>query len=465
MVKVLNQYIPTRLFLLVVSENALIVLGVWLAVSLNIGSFRLDLLSYPVLLGKALLVMAICQVCFYFNDLYDLKAIRSHLQVFVRLLNTLGMASLILALLYLLVPPARLGSGIAEISVIAIALIILLWRVMVEWFHRVHGAKERILVIGSGPMAQAVVRHMRSRPDLPMEITGLVGGNGSMSSETTSLGFPYLGGLDTISQICQRTEPDRIVIALEDRRAHLPVESLLKLRLRGVRIEDASGLCQKLAGRVPLDAMRPSDVIFSEVFYKPPRTAALRRLIGAGGALLALLLFGPLMAVIAVAIKLDSPGTVLYRQPRVGLDGRVFEMLKFRSMRADAESTTGPTWADPNDPRITRVGRVLRRLRLDELPQLINVLRGDMFFIGPRPERPYFVDRLRHEIPFYDVRHVVTPGLTGWAQVSCGYGSSVAETREKLEFDLFYLKNRSVSLDLVILFRTFKIALFGRGAR
>ena len=464
MVKVLSQYVPGRLFVLLVTENILIILGVWVALSLDTGRFQLALLSYPALLTKALLITVICQLCFYLNDLYDLKSIGSPLEMALRLLKTLGMASLLLAFLYLVIPQARLGSGIVEISVVAIALIILLWRVLVEWFHGAYGARERILIVGSGANAQALAREVRGRQDLRIEMVGLVSDNGG-SPEGAFCGAPCLGGLETFNAIVRQTRPRRVVVAMEERRDHLPMDALLNLRLRGVPVEYANTFYEKLAGRIPIESIHPSDLVFSDIFYGPHRPLTYRRILGAAGSLLGMVLFGPLMALIAVAIKLESPGPALYRQDRVGLDGHVFEILKFRSMRADAESETGPVWAERSDARTTRVGGLLRKLRLDELPQLVNILRGEMNFIGPRPERPCFVEMLHPQIPFYDVRHVIRPGVTGWAQVSYEYSSCLEEAKEKFEYDLFYLKNMSLSLDLLILFQTFKIAILGRGAR
>jgi exopolysaccharide biosynthesis polyprenyl glycosylphosphotransferase len=239
---------------------------------------------------------------------------------------------------------------------------------------------------------------------------------------------------------------------------------LLRHRIRGLKVEEATTLYEKLAGKVLFDSIHPSSLIFSSGFGKSNLLKRLyQRVSGSVGAGLALLLCGPVMLVTALLIKLDSPGPVLYKQTRVGKNGNNFEIIKFRSMRTDAETHSGPQWAMACDPRITRVGAVIRKLRIDELPQLVNILRGQMSFVGPRPERPYFVNILREEIPYYDLRHSVRPGITGWAQVSCDYGSSIEDSKEKLRFDLFYVKNVSITLDCVILFQTVKIILLGRG--
>jgi sugar transferase (PEP-CTERM system associated) len=464
MVKVLNQYFPGRVILLIFAENALIVLGVWVAVSLYLGLFSFALFYDPAIWSRALLISLIYQVCFYFNDLYDLKSLTSRLEIALRLLRTFGIASLVLAFLYLFVPETRLGSGVVEVSAIAIILAVLLWRVLVEWFNRVYAPGDRILIVGTGPHAQSLASQVAKRPDLHMQVMGLVSEDG-LGAKTSSSSLACLGSLDGLDQIAAEVKPDRIVIAVEERRKQLPMDVLLRLRLRGTSVEHASALYEKLTGRIPIDSIQPSAVVFSEVFRSSVRAIRYRRAISAAGSLLGLVLLSPLMALIAIGIKLDSRGPVFYRQERVGLDGGTFEMLKFRSMRIDAESATGPVWAQKQDSRVTRAGRVLRKLRLDELPQLVNVFRGELNFIGPRPERPHFVKMLEQQIPFYDVRHVIRPGVTGWAQVSCPYGSTWEENKEKFEYDMFYLKNMSFSLDLVILFETLKIAMHGRGAR
>jgi len=464
MVKILNQYVPARVFLLLVTENILIILGIWVVVSLQTGGKAFTLLPQSALLGKALLITVVCQVCLYFNDLYDLKSIRSRAQVVVRALESFGAASIILALIYTVFPQVRFGRGIVETSVLSVALAILLWRVLIEWVHRTYGAGDRVLVIGTGPHATALTQQIVARPDLHLQVAGMVSLNG-MGSQAAALGAPYLGPLAKLQEIVDRAKPDRLVIALEERRQHLPMETLLRMRMQGLRVEHANTLYEQLTGRIPIESIHPSGLVFSDVLHGSARSFFYRRVLGVTLALLGLAVLSPLLGILAIAIKLDSPGPILYRQTRVGLDGHLFDILKFRSMKTNAESETGPVWARENDPRVTRVGRVMRTLRLDELPQLLNIVRGDMNFVGPRPERPYFVEKLTPAIPYYDLRHVIRPGVTGWAQISCSYGSTLDEAKNKLEYDMFYIKNQSVSLDLVILFQTIKIALFGRGAR
>jgi sugar transferase (PEP-CTERM system associated) len=252
---------------------------------------------------------------------------------------------------------------------------------------------------------------------------------------------------------------------MPDRRGTLPVEELLALRLAGVKVEEATSWLERITGRIEVEQLYPSWLIFAEGFRFSILNRSLRRLLNVTAALFGLVLSLPLLPFIALAVKLGSAGPVFYRQQRVGQGGKVFYCYKFRTMRKDAEADTGATWASDDDPRITRMGKFLRSSRLDEIPQLWCVLKGNMSFVGPRPERPEFVEWLSREIPFYGVRHAVRPGITGWAQIRYKYGNTVGDAREKLQYDLFYIKNASVGLDLLILFQTIKIVLLGRGAQ
>jgi sugar transferase (PEP-CTERM system associated) len=257
----------------------------------------------------------------------------------------------------------------------------------------------------------------------------------------------------------------RVIVAVSDRRGAIPMEELLRLRLRGVKIEEATSWLEKMSGRIEVEQLYPSWLIFAEGFRFSTAFLVTRRLLSLLVSLVGLLLSLPLIPFIALAIKLTSPGPIFYSQKRVGLGGSVFFCHKFRTMRQDAEADTGATWANDDDPRITKIGKFLRSSRLDEIPQLWCVLKGDMAFVGPRPERPEFVEWLSKEIPYYGVRHIVRPGITGWAQVRYKYGNTIEDAKEKLQYDLFYIKNASLGLDVLIMFQTVKIVLLGRGAQ
>jgi sugar transferase (PEP-CTERM system associated) len=274
-----------------------------------------------------------------------------------------------------------------------------------------------------------------------------------------------IGTVEDIPSIVRARNVDRVVVSLSDARGRLPMDKLLEMKLDGVSFDHLASVYEEYTGKIAVDNLRPSWLIFSSGFKKSRASSALKRAIDVVGAVVALTLAAPLILVVIVALKAISRGPVLYRQSRVGLLGRVFTIHKFRTMREDAEQVTGAVWASPNDPRITQVGRLLRRTRLDELPQLWNVLRGDMSLVGPRPERPEFVQDLSRKIPFYGQRHILRPGLTGWAQVKYTYAASVVDALEKLQYDLFYIKNMSVSLDMFILLLTIKTVIMRKGAQ
>lgn len=463
MIKVLNQYFPGRLFVLLVTENVLILLGIWVGISYHMGTLRFSMADYPNLFGKAVLITVICQFCLYYADIYDLRNIGSKIEICLRVMQALGAAALILATLFYFFPEMRLGAGIVETALLAIVFGILMWRIFVEWLNRAYGAGERILLVGSGIAVQNLTRELRGRPDLPLNLLGVV--EEEVVTSPTLNGLTSLGTLDDLQRVIEEAKPDRLIIALKERRRQLPIDLLLRWRMSGLVIEEASTLYQKITGRIPVESIHPSALIFTDGFRQTTLQRIYGRSLGLVAAMLSMVFVGPLMLLIAIAIRLDSKGPVLYKQTRVGHNGKLFEVRKFRSMYQDAESKSGPVWAQDVDPRVTRVGRVLRKLRLDELPQFINVFYGDMSFVGPRPERPFFVDLLKEKVPFYDLRHAVRPGITGWAQVSCHYGASVEDAQQKLEYDLFYIKNFSLSFDCLILFQTIKIVLFGRGAR
>jgi len=273
-----------------------------------------------------------------------------------------------------------------------------------------------------------------------------------------------IGDFSQISSICRNAQVDRIIVALDERRGKLPVDQLLDCRLKGVRVEEGASFSEYITGKLTVENLRPSALIFTDGFKRSQVIKQAKRYFDIAAALMTSILFSPLAMIISLAILLDSKGPVFYRQERVGQDGGIFKLLKFRSMRVNAEEEI-PVWAVVNDPRVTRVGKVIRKLRLDEIPQVINVLRGEMSFVGPRPERPFFTETLKQEIPYYSLRHSVKPGITGWAQICYPYGASKEDALEKLKYDLYYIKHMSFLLDLTILLETGKIVLFGKGSR
>ncbi len=421
--------------------------------------------AWPGFTLQALLIVGIFQVCFFYNNLYQLNGGRRRSEQLVRLCESLGAACLLLALLDYLLPALALSRGVFVITVALVAGCAALMRLSMDTGLWARALSQNVLILGTGELASTLSIELARRADLSVSLVGFVSGAGEGAESEELVGGRILGSTDDLETIACQHRVSRIIVAIEDRRGSLPVQALVKLRVRGVKVEDAPSALAGLSGRVWLSTVRPSWFVFSDGFHRSKAVAVGKRAIDLFFGLAGLILSAPVMALVAVAVRLDSPGPILYRQRRMGFGGRLFEVLKFRSMREDAEDQNGAQWAEEDDPRVTRVGRFIRTYRLDELPQYLNVVCGEMSFVGPRPERPEFVDILRQQIPYYDERHSVRPGITGWAQVQYPYAASVEDSYRKLEYDLFYLKNMSVLLDVVIVVRTVGIVLFGRGSR
>lgn len=328
-----------------------------------------------------------------------------------------------------------------------------------KWF----GLKKRVLILGDGNLAHDLARVLVYDRSHRYEVVGFL--SSDQSRIGTSIVNPkVLGTVDQLFELSEFHQVQTIAVCVEDRRGGLPLDALLDSKSMGIDVLDGHRMYEEECGRLSIDELKPSFLIFSSGFKRKPVVMALKRTGDMIGACCGLAFLGPLMSVIALCIKLDSPGPILYRQTRVGLHGYPYVLLKFRSMRHDAEAD-GVKWAALGDSRVTRVGFWLRKLRLDELPQFINVVKGEMSLVGPRPERPHFVQDLRTQIPYYDLRHTVRPGITGWAQTCFQYASSLEDSHVKLQYDLYYVKNLSLWLDLKILFRTIRVVLQGSGAR
>lgn len=412
---------------------------------------------------KIAFVTIVCQLCLYYNEFYDLTVVHSSRELIVRLLQAAGAASIVLAAVYFLMPSMIIGNGIF-VSALAVFLIAILgWRLA---FNGVSGSlrlEERVLFVGTGVTARKVARQILDQHDFAYRVIGFIDDDPARIGERV-VNPAIIGTPADIDRLVALHQIDRIVVGLADRRGKMPVAELLRAKLAGVRVEDATTTYERVTGKILIEDLRPSWLIFSDGFRVSRMTRILKRLIDLTQSIVLAILTLPLMLLTALAILLEDGGPVLYRQERVGENGRRFVIAKFRSMRKDAEKGGTPIWATQGDDRITRVGRIIRKTRLDELPQLWNVIRGDMSFVGPRPERPYFVDELSREIPLYQERHVVKPGLTGWAQVKYRYGSSREDSMEKLRYDLYYIKHLSVFFDLTIVFDTVKVVLFRKGA-
>jgi sugar transferase (PEP-CTERM system associated) len=458
-----NQYIPLRKFFFFLMETVFIV-GMVLAGAYFrfFGALSLYGAVGP-LLWKALLVSGVVQISLYYFDLYDFKTFQSSLELFVRLFQSLGISSIILAVVYYLFPDLIIGRGIFFISLIFIAWAIISWRLFYIYLIRVAHMDQRVLIIGTGGLAQNIARAIVDRKDTGFHVVGFITPNPDQVGEKL-VNPSVIGDFSQIRDIVDSRKVDRIIVSLEDRRGRFPDQQLLSCKMQGIPIQEGISFYENLTGCLQVECVNPSFLIFSDGFRKSRMTRTLKRIKSLTVSSVGLLLSLPLITIIILLIKWDSRGPVFYRQVRVGENGRSFELLKFRSMVENAE-TNGAVWAQKNDSRITRVGRCLRKTRLDEIPQMINVLKGDMSFVGPRPERPEFVEQLRKEIPYYDLRHSVRPGITGWAQIRYPYGATKEDALQKLKYDLYYIKNMSILFDLIIIFETVKVVLFGRGAR
>jgi sugar transferase (PEP-CTERM system associated) len=467
MLKIGGQKVPTPLMLLVAIDCFLIAVGLLLATVLRFSVSTYGPALVYLVTGKTLLrfllVIVLCEVSLYFNDLYDFRLMTTRSEILVRLLQAFGVACLALAVFYFIVPDLGFGRGIAALAAPLIVALTLGWRLLMAQDPHTLGTPERMLIMGTGLTGIALARDILSRPELQLKVVGFLDEKGENIGK--SLVNPgIIGATADVESIVQAEKIDHVVISLLERRGQMPVRQLLHLKFAGVKVEDAHSFYERMTGRIILERLSPSWLILSDGFRKSMMLVWAKRLIDVVFSLAALIVCFPIFAGAAAAIWLESGSPILFRQERTGLHGRSFEMLKFRSMFNGAEEG-GPQWAAAGDHRITRVGKWIRKFRIDELPQVVNVLRGEMSIVGPRPERPQFVSMLEEQIPFYGLRHSVRPGITGWAQVKYQYGASVEETKTKLEYDLFYIKHLSVVLDLAVIFETAKVMLSGRGAK
>src|ERR1700730_958559 len=455
--KIGGQKVAARTLWLLLTDLGVIVAAVLVAAILP-GRFD----GFRTVLRFTVVVM-FCIPSLHYNGLYDYQVLCQLTKLFVRLLRALVIASAAIALFYYLFPIVSFGRMVAAIAAPIVFTSMLGARLILEHTGALKQRAERVLILGTDAIGIALTQETQRRPQLATHVVGFLDERGE--DLRTSLSNPgIIGGIAELQQVVESYKVDRIVLAMSERRGTMPVDDLLHLKMAGIRIEDARGCYERLIGRILLERLSPSWFILSDGFRKSKFLTVAKRLLDVIFALLGLFLTWPLMAAAAVAIWLETGRPLLFRQKRVGLNGKEFEILKFRSMRKDAEAG-GPAWATATDSRITRVGSFLRKYRLDELPQLITVLRGEMSLVGPRPEQPHFCKLLLGNIPYFDQRHSVRPGITGWAQINYRYGSTVNESKVKLELDLFYIKHLSVFLDLAILFETGKVMLIGRGAR
>jgi len=458
MIRILNVYYPTRTIMLLVCE-ALIVSGCFFAATIIVqGSDAFITLNYEYGGAKVLLLTAITLLCSYYFDLYEPQMLLDRREIIFRVLLVVGVVCLLLSAVVYFFPSVGMERYIFPLGFTLLTCALLAWRKAYDWILSKKMFRECVYIMGGGDYAFSVMQTIEARTDLGMEVCGWEG----ISQDREERKRMASTALATLT--AQKPGIHRIIVAMEDRRAEMPTQELLALRFRGVVIEEAGAFLERLSGKIQLDGLRPSTFLFSEGFRIKPSQQLSRRIASFIVAAIGLLLFLPFFPLVYIAMKLTAPGPLFFKQTRVGYAGRHFTVVKFRSMRTDAEAM-GAKWATQDDPRVTKFGRFMRKTRIDEIPQLWNVLRGDMSLVGPRPERPEFVPWLTEQLPFYDLRHIIRPGLTGWAQVRFKYGATLADSREKLEYDLYYVKHMSLGLDLLIMFETIKTIVRRRGAQ
>lgn len=461
MLNLLKKYYPVRNVLFFLGEGLLIFLTINLAYLFfsGLAIYQIDFVHDAV---RAAVVTVVFQVCLYFFDLYDLSVITTGLLDWLaRIIQAFGFGCIILAVIYYLLPQMVITTKIFWTSYIIICLAIVLWRLL---YFRILNARLfslPIVLVGTGNLAMDIAREIEEKKDSGYRISAFIG------TETPAYNpnqAPVFADSSNLLAHCEQEEVQRIIIALDDRRGAMPVRDLLQCKLQGIEIDEGITFYEAITGKILVKKVNPGWLIFSEGFKTGRIRYLVKRCMDIVFSVFGLLCSLPVTLPTALLIRLESPGPIFYTQERVGEKGKPFNIVKFRSMRKDAEKD-GAVWARQNDPRVTRVGTIIRRTRIDEIPQMWNVLKGEMSFVGPRPERPVFVEQLTRAIPYYSLRHSVKPGLTGWAQVCYPYGASEEDALRKLEYDLYYIKNSSVFIDILVVFRTVKTILFQKGAR
>ena len=457
MIRLFNVYYPIRTLVLLGGEALLVWTSFLIAAIVRHPEDSYVMLNYEGGYLKILAATVSVLVFSHLFDLYEPDRWSARGELYFRLLLVPGILALAIAVLAYVFPRVLMGNNSVVLGLLLVTIALFGWRMMYAWLAQQPYLRERVYVLGMGERAQRLINGLRTRSELGVEVAGWSGNvEGAMTREAIAA---------HLMELMRGHGVHRVIVAMDDRRGTLPVMDMLQLRLNGIKIEEATSWLEKISGRIEVDNLYPSWLIFADGFRFSASFMLLRRIIAIAASGVLLLLVLPVIPFVILAIKLDSRGQVLYRQKRIGLGGKIFYCYKFRTMRQDAEADTGATWALDDDPRITKVGQFLRTSRLDEIPQLWCVLKGDMSFVGPRPERPEFVEMLTQEIPFYGVRNAVRPGITGWAQVRYKYGNTIADAKEKLQYDLYYIKNMSLGLDVMIMFQTIKIVLLGRGAQ
>jgi sugar transferase (PEP-CTERM system associated) len=460
MIRLFNAYFPTRTLLLTVTEALLVTLAFTVSVVFWAGT-AMDAniyLLYENGFGRIGLVVGIFVLLMYYFDLYDSIVLSNRREVVTRLVGVLGCAFVALSVLYYAFPEISLVGGTLWLGVAIVGVTVPAWRKLFFVLNRSARFSERAILYGDGPLAIPLMEEIASRSELGVRVVGFIG-----NSTETAAGIPRFDE-DDLQDVVEQRNVRRVVVTMGDRRGKLRVDQLLKLKTKGVYIQDGPEYYESITGKIPLESVRLSWLIFSPGFHVRAALRLYKRMFSLLLGSLAIVITSPIMLLATIAVRLGSRGPAIFRQKRVGEHGKLFTVYKFRSMFEGSDKIK-LTPAEHGDPRVTRVGKWLRRTRVDELPQLFNIVKGDMAFVGPRPFVPEQEEECAAQIPFYRERWLVKPGATGWAQINRGYNATLEDNREKLAYDLFYIKNVSFGLDLFIMFSTIKILLLGRGGR
>jgi sugar transferase (PEP-CTERM system associated) len=421
-------------------------------------------LAYDPLFIKIMIMTITYTTVFYYFNLYRPDLYRPGRQMIMKLAQGTIVATIALFSIYYLFPSIKTGRGILLGNTLLLPLVLLIWRTMSSKWLDVDLPTKRVLIIGSGNLAKKIGAEIYKRYEHGLKLVGFIDDNPYMIGQSI-VNPGVVGGYGDIARVVSSENIDRVIVALPDRRAKLPMSALLNCKLNGVIIEEGETFHERMTGKIPLDQLKPSWMVFSDGFKTLSSKKILKRILDLFFSTLLLVCLSPIFVVTALLIKLDSRGPVIFKQTRVGERGREFKIFKFRSMCHDAETKTSPVWPGAEDERVTRVGKVIRKLRIDEMPQIWNVFKGDMSFVGPRALITKEVQEFESKIAFFSLRHAIRPGITGWAQVNYQHGPSVEDALEKLQYDIYYIKNLSPILDMMIVFWTVKVVLTGKGAR
>ena len=463
MLRILKQYYPIRNVFFLLGEGLMLFFAVFLSALIIRGYTSVSLNMLLAL--KVFLVTVTIQIIFYYNELYEIKTVDTFGELGIRLCQGLGFASIFFAAIYFIFPETIIGRGVFILSIGFVFVFVGVWRFGYMLILN-HGLLNRkIAILGSGQISRQIIQEIRDKKDIGYYLSAVIMNNSDDVNNKLFNGINVMRSHQNLCQTAKKLDVKDIVVALDEKRGLFPIKELLECRVAGINVLDGNTFYEMLKGKLSVNAINPSWLIFSQGFHKPVYQRIIKRLLDLLISSSIMVLFSPLFVLVAILIKAESKGPTFFSQERMGEKMKPYQVLKFRSMIEDAEQHSGPMWAEEDDDRITRIGRIIRRARIDEMPQVWNVFKGEMSFVGPRPERQFFVKQLIKKIPYFQERFTVKPGITGWAQINYGYGASEEDAIEKLNYDLFYIKNMSILMDLVIIFRTVRIVLFGTGAR